>query len=356
MIIERQLYARDAQLGDIQQYWLSNDRGVRVGVLNYGLTLTDFIVPDCEGNSVNVVLGFPNFATLRHQTAFVNATIGRYANRIAHARLPVLDEDFNLAKNEDQHHLHGGPGGFDKCIWAIERIYSDKEGATLTARLLSADGDEHYPGTLDCGVTLRLDNDNRLTFTVLATSDRATHVNITSHLYFNLSGRDDNSIKDHRFLIPSNQVVEIDRSGIPTGSIVPINDTALDFSRARSLEEALAPSDPLLALRGGIDHCYVFKCHNSAENLRMASAFCEATGLQLQLVSTQPGMQFYTGQYLQSLAGRGGKDYGPFAGFCLEPQHFPDTPNQPAFPSTLLMPGDTYKQCFSYRVEALKGV
>ncbi|WP_163560748.1 aldose epimerase family protein [Halomonas sp. NO4] len=352
--IDKKLYACDPELGEINQYWLCNERGVWVGVLNYGLTVTDFMLPDRTGNLVNVVLGFPDFSSLRRQTAFANAIIGRYANRVAHARFRIEGRDFTLSRNENYHHLHGGLAGFDKKLWEIEYLRSNSGACSLCARLTSSDGEEGYPGVLDCHVILSLDNDNRLIFKVLAATSRPTHVNITSHLYFNLSGSERGDVKNHIFMIPSTEVVDIDASGIPSGRIISIDGGSLDFSRPKVLQEAFSHTDPQIEKRNGIDHCYILNHHNESGSMKVAEVFCPSTGLKLQVESTQPGLQFYTGQYLKDLVSPSGSQYAPFAGFCLEPQHFPDTPNQSEFPPTLLLPGETYEHCFAYKVTLLK--
>lgn len=354
--IEKNLYAIDFRIGEVHQYWLCNQNGVRVGILDYGLTITDFILPDRNGDLVNIVLGFKDFASLRAQSAYVNAIIGRYANRIANSGFTVHGRKFTLGSNENNHHLHGGVTGFDKRKWSIEKLYNDNEKCFLFAHLTSADGEEGYPGALECSIVISLDDNNNLTFEIVAESSRLTHVNITSHLYFNLSGEEGDGIGDHVFTIPSKEVLDIDEFGIPSGGISSVNSGALDFSEPKCLRNALSCPDNEIKKRNGIDHCYVFKLHNEFSSMRMAKVECPSTGFQLFLDSTQPGLQFYTGQYLQDVVSRNGHLYVPFSGFCLEPQHFPDTPNQPAFPSTLLFPGEKYKQCFTYKVNVVGGV
>ncbi|HEV3485874.1 MAG TPA: aldose epimerase family protein [Vicinamibacterales bacterium] len=301
-------------------FTLESER-LRARILDFGATLMSLEAPDRHGTWTDVVLGFddPERYHLRHP--YLGATVGRYANRIAEAKFSIDGNDYQLSVNEGRHHLHGGENGFHRVTWQAQR-----HGSALRFRYVSRDGDEGYPGTVTAVVTYRIQA-NVLMIDYHASTDRPTVLNLTNHAYFNLGGA--GAVDEHLVRIPAARYVEVDAERIPTGRLLPVADTAMDFQRAR----------PLGRVR--VDHCFVLDGEIELHD--------PASGRLLRIRTTQPGAQFYTGDLLDgSVRGRDGTAYGPRAALCLEPQHFPDSPNQPAFPSTVLRPGEQYRHRSSY--------
>jgi aldose 1-epimerase len=318
----------------IQLYTLTNAHGLRATISTYGGILTSLLVPDAAGQLGDVVLGFDSLAgyqspEYRKAGPYFGALIGRYGNRIARGRFMLDGKAYVLATNNGPNHLHGGLQGFDKVVWTAEPGTSPR-GQTLTLRYLSRDGEEGYPGNLLVTVMYTLTPDDALQIDYSATTDKATPVNLTNHSYFNLSGGKD--VLGHEVTLPASRYTVVDDALIPTGELRPVQGTPFDFTTAHTIGERIAQ------VPGGYDHNWVL---DRATGLREAASVYEPTsGRTLQVHTTEPGVQFYTGNFLDgSLKGKGDKVYGRYAGFCLETQHYPDSPNQPGFPSTILQPG-----------------
>ncbi len=271
----------------------------------------------------------------------MGATIGRYANRIAGGRFVLEGHEYQLAKNDGPNHLHGGIRGFDKVIWQAEP-FSQPSGIGVRFSYLSPDGEEGYPGNLSCRVTYLLTNDCQLEISYQATTDRPTHLNLTNHSYFNLSAGARSNILDHELQIVASAFTPVNETLIPTGEIKPVAGTPFDFRQPVRIGERIDQ------VPGGYDHNFVLD--NKGELAVVARVFEPDSGRKLELLTTEPGLQFYSGNFLDgTIRGKGGKIYGPRSAFCLESQHFPDSPNQPHFPSTILRPGEVFKSTTIFR-------
>ena len=318
-------------------FTLTSRGGLEIGVISYGGIITSLRVPDRHGRLDDVVLGFTSAERYRGAHPYFGAVIGRYANGIARARFSIGGETYALAANDGVNHLHGGIQGFDKHEWQVHEI---DHGLVLSRT--SADGEEGYPGQLAAGVTYQVTDDNALVVTYEATSDRVTPVNLTQHSYFNLRGEGRGDVLDHELWIDADRFTPVDRGLIPTGELAPVGGTPFDFRTPARLGDRVRADHPQIALAGGIDHTFVL--NGEAGRLRRVAAVREPeSGRTLAVSTTEPGLQVYTGNGLDGrVSGKSGQSYQRHAGLCLETQHFPDSPNQPSFPSTLLHPGQRY--------------
>ncbi|HET9744240.1 MAG TPA: aldose epimerase family protein [Chitinophagaceae bacterium] len=323
------------------QYTLTNKNGMIVKVINYGGTVTDIITPDKNGNMGNVVLGYDSLAGfLQTGNPYFGCLVGRYANRIANAKFTIEGKEYTLAPNDNGNSLHGGNKGFDKVIWAVKAA-SD---SSLLLSYLSKDGEEGYPGNLSSDVMYTLGGDNSLKIEYVAVTDKPTPVNLTNHCYFNLSAGADSTILDHELLLKADKYTPVNDKLIPTGQIADVKGGPMDFTAAKKIGRDLAQ------VTGGYDHNWVLNM--SGSNLEMMGSLYHVTsGRFMEVHTTEPGIQFYSGNFLDGTLKntRDGKKYGKHAGLCLETQHFPDSPNQPAFPNTILQPGETYHHTTVYK-------
>lgn len=322
------------------------DNGARARVAGLGATLVSLEVPDRDGVLGHVVLGFDSGAAYLGEHPYFGSTVGRYANRIAGARFTLDGREHRLAANDGVHHLHGGPDGFHRRAFDVE-VGRDAGVAVAQMRYASADGEEGYPGRLDVSVRYSLvarGDATDLDIEFAATTDAPTVVNLANHAYFNLRDGGASDVLAHRLCVPASRCVELDAAGLPTGRIAPVADGALDFRQPGAIGERI--HDASLAPRGGYDHCYLLDGPRNADGMVLAARVEEPqTGRTLEVWTTQPALQLYTGNGLDgSLVGHGGVRYRRNAGFCLETQHPPDAPNRAGFPSTRLDPGPTYRQ------------
>ena len=324
----------------IREFTLTNPSGMEVRLAEYGGVIVSIKVPDRHGAMANVVHGFPTLAEYMRDTEYVGALVGRYANRIAGARFTLGGRSYQLAANERTSHLHGGVRGFSKVAWKAEAFQeADRVGVTL--RYDSPEGEEGYPGALAAQVRYTLADDNSLACAITATTDAPTHVNFTQHSYFNLAGRDEaRGILDHVLQLNAIRFLPVDERIVPTGEIRDVQGTPFDFTTPTPIGLRIDANDEQLRLGGGYDHNWVVDRPNGG--LAQAATLHEPTsGRTLELLTTQPGIQFYAGNSLRSRA--------PRSALALEPQHFPDTPNHPEFPSTVLSPGEEYRAQIVYR-------
>jgi aldose 1-epimerase len=329
-------------------YRLRNGAGVEVSITNYGATIVSILAPDRRGVLADVTLGFDNFEGYAHNRKFFGATIGRYANRIAGGRFVLGNHNYSLATNNGPNHLHGGWLGFDRAMWTAADTRR-KGAVVLTYR--SADGEEGYPGNLDAQVSFSLTDDNALRIEYRATTDRPTPVNLTNHSFFNLGG--ESTILGHEVKLFAERFTPVDDTLIPTGELRAVAGTPFDFRQPASIGARISTDDEQLARAGGYDHNYVL-AKKSGQLAVAAEVYDRNSGRAMRMLTTEPGVQFYSGNHLDgSITGKGGAIYTHRYGFCLEAQHFPDSPNQPNFPSTILMPGDTYRQTTIYQFAAL---
>lgn len=329
----------------IARYQLANG-DLRVAILTYGGIIQSIEAPDRTGAVADVVLGFADPETYCTANPFFGCITGRYANRIAAGAFTLDGTRYQLACNDGANHLHGGKKGFDKYVWAAETA-QDADGVALTLSRTSPDGEECYPGTLDVRVTYQLTAANELRIDYVATTDAPTIVNLTNHSYFNLAGEGSGSIEDHDLQFMAARYIPTDATAIPTGEPAPVADTPFDFTQPRRIGDGLrdARSSQIVAGRG-YDHTFVFdrRSDGDASLIVGVRALDPASGRTMTVLTTEPGVQFYTGNYLDgTLAGPSGRSYRQGDGFALETQHFPDSPNRPSFPSTVLRPGETYR-------------
>lgn len=334
-------------------YTLTNASGASVSVTDYGGIVTSIVVPDRDGTLADVALGFDSVEgytseAYRNGLPYFGAIIGRYGNRIAGARFQLDGETYQLAANNGENHLHGGGTGFDGVMWDAAPVEGE---AALRLTRTSPDGEEGYPGTLAVAVTYTLTDDGRLVIGYEATTDAPTVVNLTNHTYFNLTGDPTNPILDHRLQINSDAFTPVDAGLIPTGKVRPVEGTPFDFRTSTRVGDGIDADDEQIAFGPGYDHNWMLA--RSGDGLAEAARVVEpTTGRVLVVETTEPALQFYAGNFLDgSITGKDGVPYARRTGFCLETQHPPDSPNQPAFPSTVLRPGETYRSRTVYGFE-----
>jgi aldose 1-epimerase len=331
-------------------YTLTNSSGLQIGVIDLGATIVNLMAPDRDGQFADIVLGFDNPQQYITDSPYFGTVVGRYGNRIANGQFELDGETYTLAKNNSGHHLHGGDVGFDKRLWTVTSSNPNR----LEMKLVSPDGDEGYPGELTVRVTYTLDEDNRLTVDYYATTDKPTVVNLTQHSYFNLAGHSAGSAMDHELLINAERYTEVDSELIPTGQLPYVVGTPLDFRQPVAVGARIDEKYPQLVNGGGYDHNWVLTEKAASGSEPAAKLRDPKTGRTLVIYTEEPGIQFYAGNFLDgSIVGKEGAVYNYRNTVVLETQHFPDSPNQPDFPSTRLDPGEVYKTrtVFEFGVE-----
>ena len=329
-------------------YTLTNANGVEAQITNFGGVIVSLKVPDRNDSLADVVLGFDSLEPYFEDSPYFGALVGRYGNRIAKGKFTLDGQEYTLAQNNMGNHLHGGLRGFDKVLWQAEPQSGDSSNVGLKLRYQSPDGEEGYPGTLDVTVIYTLTNDNELRIDYQATTDAPTVVNLTNHSYFNLTGKGGSSILNHEVMINADRFVPVDSTLIPTGELAKVEGTPLDFRQPTAIGTRIDAEHPQLEYGIGYDHCWVLNKEGDA--LTLAATVHEPTsGRFMEVRTTEPAVQFYSGNFLDgTLTGKGGAVYEQRTGFCLETEHFPDSPNQPDFPSTELRPGETYQTTTVY--------
>jgi aldose 1-epimerase len=330
----------------VDLHTLANDNGMAVEILSHGCVIKALHVPDAAGRVANVVLGFDRVEEYLAPGRYFGAVVGRYANRIAKGRFRLDRQDFTLATNNGANALHGGPDGFNSRIWRVDQT---GDGA-VTLSHHSPDGEEGYPGALDVAVTYTLSDDNALTIRYHAVTDRPTVINLTGHSFFNLAGDGTGTIEGHELFLNASRYTPVDETSIPTGALDPVAGTPFDFTQPALVGSRLRDGHPQLAITRGYDHNYVLDKPSPGELTLAARVRDPVSGRVLEVLTTEPGIQFYSGNYLDgTLIGAAGKLYRQGDGLCLETQHFPDSPNQPGFPSTRLDPGSAFDSTTVYR-------
>jgi len=324
--------------GEVRQFILNGSQGTQVTIINYGAIVQSIRIPDRDGTFANVTLGFKTLEAYQQPGPYFGAICGRYANRIALGKFHIGEHEYTLATNNESNHLHGGLKGFDKRLWNTEWV-SNERAIGLRLHYDSPDGEEGYPGQLSIEVTYWLPRDgNELRIEYTATTDKPTVLNLTNHCYWNLAGSGD--ILDHRLTLHADRYLPVDKTLIPIGKLAPVDGTPMDFRKPHSIGERIDQ------VPGGYDHCYVV--NPADQQLRpVGEVYDPKSGRMMQILSTEPGVQLYSGNFLDGSPASGG--HKQHQGFCLESQHFPDSPNQPDFPTTLLKPGETYRQTTVYR-------
>ncbi len=326
----------------VDLYVLSNARGIEAAITNYGGTVVYLKTPDRAGHSGDIVLSFDDLKGYLQTEPYLGALVGRYANRIAKGRFHLNGKEYKLAVNNGENTLHGGIKGFDKQVWKAST--STDGGASLELTYVSKDGEEGYPGTLSAKVVYTLTPEGDLRIDYTAHTDKDTVINLTNHSYFNLAGPGSGDILKHELTLHASRITPVDAGLIPTGELRPVAGTPFDFLKPHAIGGRINASDEQIRLGGGYDHNWVLDSA-SGSLAKAAEVYEPSTGRTLEVWTTQPGIQFYTGNFLDgTLKGKQGKTIQRRSGLCLETQHFPDSPNQPKFPSVVLKPGQTYHQ------------
>ncbi len=323
---------------EVTQFICRNSNGYVLEMIDYGATVTAFRAPDRNGKLENVTLSCSDMAGYEACSSYFGSSVGRYCNRIAKGKFSIDGTEYTLAANNGANHLHGGKVGFDKRMWTGEKIaYDNADLVGVRFTLISQDGDEGYPGKLDVSVEYTLNNANELKIEFTATTDKPTHVNLTNHNYWNLCGAGSGEVKNHVLQLECDQYTPVDAESIPTGKLASVEGTPFDFRTATPIGARLGEikAEPV-----GYDHNFVLR---STDEMKLAATVhCPESGRKMEIHTSQPGIQFYTGNYLDGQPGSGG--FEQYGAFCLETQHFPDSPNQSAFGSTLLKPGEKYRE------------
>ena len=344
--IQKANFGKTTDGADVALYTLTNSKGMEAKIITWGGTIVSLKTPDRKGAMGDVVLGYNNLAGYTGGGAFFGALVGRYANRIAHGQFAIDGKTYNVPKNNGENALHGGLRGFDKRIWTARQL----PGGALELNYVSKDGEEGYPGRLTATVVYTLTDDNRLRIEYAAVTDKPTVVNLTNHSYFNLKG--DGDILGHLVTLNADHYSPVDAGLIPTGEARAVEGTPFDFLKPRTPGERIAGTDEQLKLGKGYDHNWIL--NRTSPGITLAAHVEETeTGRVMEVFTDQPGIQFYTGNFLDGTEkGKGGKVYSLHAGFCFETQHYPDSPNHPAFPSTILRPGQKYQTTTEFRFSA----
>lgn len=342
MAVKKSFYGKTQEGEEVQLYSLTNANGLRAKLITFGAILASLEVPDRNGELGDITLGYDSLEGWVKDPSYFGATVGRYANRIAKGRFSLDGETFTLATNNGPNHLHGGIKGFNKVIWKAEEMKSPY-GVGVKFTLLSKDREEGYPGTLRATVVYTLTNDNELKIEYTATTDKPTIVNITHHSYWNLGGAQSGDILGHELMLNADFYLPVDEGLIPTGELKPVKSTPMDFTRPLAIGARIAE------VQGGYDHNWVLR-GQEGKLTPAARVYEPKTGRVMEIHTTEPGMQFYSGNFLNGrIKGKGGVTYKKHHGFCLETQHYPDSPNKPHFPSVVLRPGQIYKHLTVHR-------
>jgi aldose 1-epimerase len=340
MNIEKQSFGKLPEGKEVTKYTLKNNRGMEVDIITYGAIITAIRVPDRNREQGDVVLGFESLEEYLGDHPYFGAMVGRVCNRIGKSRFELEGRIYHLTANEGANQLHGGKKGFDKQVWTAHS-HKTLEQVSLMLGYESADGEEGYPGALLVEVEYSLNDNNELGISIRAKTDRPTHVNLTNHSYFNLNNCE-GSIQEHELMITADKITELDSESIPTGNFLPIEGTAYDFRLSKEIGEGIDQVAP------GYDINYVLSM-DSRELTRVAAVYDPVSGRTMELLTTLPGVQLYTSNYVDGIRGKDGRIYEKHSALCLETQFFPDSPNHAHFPSTLLMPGEEYSAVSIYR-------
>jgi len=339
-------YATTIDGKNVKLYTLKNKSGATVTITNYGGRVVSLLVPDKDNKLVDVVLGYDSIASYRKKgEPFFGALIGRYGNRIGKGKFSLDGKEYQLQLNDGVNTLHGGTDGFYSKVWEAKQV----DGQKLALSYISNDGEAGYPGKLEVNVTYTLTDENALQIDYTATTDKTTVVNLTNHAYFNLNGEGNKTILDHELTIAADSITPVDDTLIPTGKLLAVAGTSFDFTKVKTIGKAIDEKEEQLKFGKGYDHNFALKKHD--DKMAVATVKSPSTGIVMEVYTTEPGLQFYSGNFLtgEDKDGKGGKAYPYRSAFCLETQHFPDAPNHPNFASTVLKPGETYKTSTTYK-------
>jgi aldose 1-epimerase len=346
--IRQKPYGRLPDGRAVMLYELAGGTGLTATITTYGGILTSLMVPDAAGSFADVALGFANVGGYLEGHPYFGAIVGRYANRIGRGRFELEGTAYEVARNDGDHHLHGAVEGFDKKLWVASPSIGP-DGPSLALSYTSSDGEEGFPGLLEVEVTYTVSRDCELRIDYAATTDRPTHVNLTNHTYFNLAGEGCGDVLDHEITINADRFTPVNDTLIPTGELREVAGTPFDLRAPASIGTKIEHEEQQIRLAGGFDHNWVL--NRSGNRLAQAARVRDPkSGRVLEVLTTEPGIQLYTANFLDgSHVGKSGSPYGRWSGLCLETQHFPDSPNRPEFPSTILSPGDSYRSTTIYR-------
>ena len=342
MNIETSSFGTNEDGNPVTLFTCTNANGLVLKMIDYGAIVVSLETPDRDGKMANITQGFDSLDGYLQRHPYFGATVGRFCNRIAKGKFTLDGQEYSLATNNEPNHLHGGLKGFDKCMWKGEQVKTDNS-VGIRFNYTSPDGEEGYPGNLTVTVLYTLTNDNELKIEYSASTDKATPVNLTNHNYWNLAGAGVGTIKDHELMIAADQALAVDDGLIPTGEMVDVASTPLDFRESHKIGDRLEETglDPI-----GYDHCYALRSQDGS--LALAARVRDpSSGRVMEISTTQPGIQFYSGNFLDGSESSGG--FAQHQAFCLETQHYPDSPNQPNFPSSILRPGETFSQTTVHR-------
>jgi aldose 1-epimerase len=336
MSITKESFGQTPDGQEITLYTLTNPNGIKAKIMNYGATLVSLEMPDRDGSLADITLGFDTLDGYFTEHPYFGVIVGRYANRIGKGRFVLDGVEYKLATNDGSNHLHGGIKGFDKVVWKVNEVKANDNIAAVKLSYLSKDGEEGYPGNLTCSVVYTLTKDNELRIDYEAKTDKTTVINMTNHAYWNLAGQGNGDILGHELMINADKYTPVDEGLIPTGEIKNVKDSPMDFTKPMAIGSRIDE------VKGGYDHNYVL--NSGGGKLTLAARVYEpTTGRVMEIYTIEPGIQFYSGNFLDgSITGKSGKVYKKHYGFCLETQHFPDSPNKPKFPSVVLKPGEKY--------------
>ncbi len=336
MSAQKKTFGRLPDGREVHLYTLTNPNGVRARITSYGAILVSLEVPDRNSDLADIILGFDTLEGYLTDHPYFGPIVGRYANRIGKGKFTLDGVEYTLATNNGENHLHGGIKGFDKRLWSLSEIEANDNEAFVKLSYISADGEEGYPGNLTCTVTYTLTKDDELKISYEAETDKPTIINLTNHAYWNLAGQGNGDILGHEVMLSADKYTPVDEGLIPTGEIRPVKDSPMDFTKPMTIGSRIDQ------VTGGYDHNYVL--NSGGGSLALAARVYEpSSGRVMEIYTTEPGIQFYTGNFLDgSITGKSGKVYKKHYGFCLETQHFPDSPNKPDFPSVVLNPGQKY--------------
>jgi len=351
--IAKSEYGTTAKGEKVDSYKLKNQNGMEVDIITFGGRITDLKVPNKEGVSENVVIGFSSLAQYEKPNPFFGALIGRFGNRIAKGKFSLDGKEYQLAINNAPNALHGGPEGYFNVVWKADEVKSG-ETASLKLSYLSKDMEEGYPGNLKVTVTYTLTNDNQLEVLYEATTDKKTVVNLTQHSYFNLSGDFTKTILDHELTLNADKLVPVDATLIPTGKLDDVSGTPFDFRKPKLIGKDIAVKNEQLERGKGYDHCWVLNNPEKGKTI-IAKVYHAASGRVMEITTDEPGVQFYSGNFLDgTLPMPKGGTFAHRTGLCLETEHYPDSPNQKNFPTTVLNPGENYKTKTTFKFSVQK--
>jgi aldose 1-epimerase len=349
--VNQQVFGKMPDGAPIELYTLANANGMHAGIMTYGGVVVSLTAPDRAGKYADVVLGMDDLEGYLKGVPYFGAIIGRYGNRIGNAQFKLDGKTYNLPKNDGENTLHGGTQGFDKHVWKA-RTVNTADGPGLQLTYTSKDGEMGFPGTLTATVVYTLTSKDELKIEYTAKTDKNTVINLTNHSYFNLAGQGEGDILQHQVMINSDRFTPVDKGLIPTGELRPVKGTPFDFTKATAIGERIGQADEQLQFGKGYDHNWVLNKGNAGLT-KAAEVYESKSGRVMEVWTTEPGLQFYTGNFLDgTIHGKGGKGYPFRSAFCMETQHYPDSPNKPGFPTTELKPGATYHTTTLYRFSA----